>query len=112
MLNTLLNMRIGPLWTAYFPSGDECDDILIIREGWVTDGSYFNVAFWDGNHWVTPASYLLNGVRRQYLLETGQIIQKPVALKSIEQYPKICLFNAMIDLDEVVLPIESIKIPS
>ncbi|MEO0572910.1 MAG: hypothetical protein AAF039_14475, partial [Bacteroidota bacterium] len=39
----------------------DCDDILIVRKGWLTDSYYANIIFWDGTGWYTPSTYLLNG---------------------------------------------------
>ena len=43
----------------------DCDDILIIKNGMVTDSSYANVVFRDLNgNWVTPSTFLLPGTIR------------------------------------------------
>lgn len=39
---------------------DDCDEILIVRDGAITDTSYSNVAFFDGRKYVTPDTFLLN----------------------------------------------------
>ena len=54
---------------------DDCDEILIVRDGAITDTSYSNVAFFDGRKYVTPDTFLLNGMRRQYLLGTGVLTE-------------------------------------
>ena len=54
---------------------DDCDEILIVRDGAITDTSYSNVAFFDGRKYVTPDTFLLNGTRRQYLLGTGVLTE-------------------------------------
>ena len=46
-----------------------CDEILIYQNGRITDTSYSNVVFYDGNQYITPSTYLLNGTKRRYLLE-------------------------------------------
>ena len=40
-----------------------CDEILIYQNGRITDTSYSNVVFYDGNQYITPSTYLLNGTR-------------------------------------------------
>ena len=40
---------------------DDCDEILIVRDGAITDTSYSNVAFFDGRKYVTPDTFLLYG---------------------------------------------------
>ena len=39
-----------------------CDDILIVKNGMVTDSSICNIVFFDGQEWITPANPLLNAV--------------------------------------------------
>lgn len=76
---------------------EQCDDILIIKNGLVTDSSYCNIAFFDGAIWWTPATPLLKGVQRQFLLDQGIISARNIALTDITSFQKIKLFNAIID---------------
>ena len=39
----------------------ECDDVLIVKNGFVTDTSYSNIVFFDGSDYFTPDTFLLNG---------------------------------------------------
>ena len=48
-----------------------CDDILIVKQGLLTDTSIANIALSDGTHWYTPAHPLLKGTKRAALLEEG-----------------------------------------
>lgn len=84
------------------------DDILISMDGAITDGSYFNLAFWDGQVWLTPDTPLLDGVRRQSLLQRGKIIERPISVGDLEMFEKISFINAMLDLDELTLPTSNI----
>ncbi len=81
-----------------------CDEVLIVKDGFVTDTSYTNVAFYDGRRWVTPHTPLLAGTRRAHLLRQGRIAEAPVTPADILSYTHVALFNAMIDLGELVLP--------
>lgn len=83
---------------ALFDQRGDADEILIIKNGFVTDSFYANTAFWDGENWYTPTSYLLNGTRRQYLLETGQLHERKIRAEDISSFQSICLINAMMDL--------------
>lgn len=48
--------------------------MLIVRDGWVTDTSFTNVVFEDaGGGLYTPETCLLEGTRRQSLLDEGRI---------------------------------------
>ncbi|MBA1438079.1 MAG: aminotransferase class IV [Epsilonproteobacteria bacterium] len=80
-----------------FVQREGCDDILIVQEGYITDTSIANVAFYDGDHWLTPNKPLLRGTTRQRLLDEGKIIAKDIHYKEIKNFQKIALMNAMID---------------
>lgn len=73
-----------------------CDDVLIIKNGFITDTSYCNVALFDGKVWYTPDTNLLPGTQRAFLLDQHLIKQKSISLESLREYQKIRLFNAMI----------------
>ena len=86
------------------------DDILIIKNGFVTDSSYANVIFRepDGN-WVTPTSFLLPGTRRESLLKRGRINETNIGLSDISKYKAVKLINAMLDIsDTEEIPIKNI----
>ncbi len=79
----------------------DCDDILIIKKGMVTDSSYSNVVFRDLNgNWVTPSTYLLPGTRQASLLQMGQITETIIAYRDINKYTELKLINAMIGIDD------------
>lgn len=87
----------------------DCDDILIIKNGFITDTSYTNVCFQDENGWWTPSTPLLNGTMRQKLLEEGKIKECEIHPEDIFSFRKISLINAMIDLDSLSFSIREIK---
>jgi 4-amino-4-deoxychorismate lyase len=76
------------------------DDILIIKHGLVTDTSYANIVFWDGQRWVTPATPLLNGTKRSQLLQQQRIRPENITVQELKEFQYAKLINAMIDLDE------------
>jgi 4-amino-4-deoxychorismate lyase len=86
------------------------DDILIIKNGMVTDSSCANVIFREPDgHWVTPASYLLPGTRRASLLQSGQINETIIGYNDINKYTAVKLINAMLDIsDTEEIPIRNI----
>ena len=88
--------------TALFEQRQSSDDILIIKDGWITDSYYCNVAFWDGQHWWTPATPLLKGVQREYLMAQQIIQPRKIALENLPQYSHVKLFNAMIDWEDAI----------
>ncbi len=74
----------------------EVDDILIIKQGLITDTSIANVAFFDGEQWITPANPLLKGTTRERLLQENKIQTKMIDLKEIKKYSKMALMNALL----------------
>jgi 4-amino-4-deoxychorismate lyase len=86
----------------------EASDILIVKQNQVTDSSYANLLLWDGHRWITPTSFLLNGVMRQYLLDTGVIQEKMVSQKDLKSYSKVKLINAMVGMNGPEIDIEHI----
>ena len=87
---------------------DGCDEVLIVKNGLVTDTSFTNVAFFDGHKWLTPAQPLLNGTMRQWLLQRGQLTEAQITPASLASFQRIMLFNAMIGAHELELPITHI----
>lgn len=85
------------------------DDVLIIKNGYVTDTSSSNVCFLTGNTWVTPSSCLLKGTKREMLLSSGVVEKKVILEEDIYTFSHIILINAMLDLEmERAIPIENI----
>jgi 4-amino-4-deoxychorismate lyase len=73
-----------------------CDDILIVKNGLVTDSSYSNIIFYDGNKWVTPDTPLLKGTMRQMLLDAAEIKEQRITLQDIPSFKSFRLINAML----------------
>lgn len=80
---------------------EKADDIIIVKNGWLTDSWFANLAFWDGKKWYTPNTYLLNGVKRQFYLRYGLITEKSISPSDIKDFEKISLINAMLDLGDI-----------
>jgi 4-amino-4-deoxychorismate lyase len=92
-----------------FEQRGECDDILICKNGLITDTSIGNVAFYDGLSWHTPAKPLLCGTQRQYLLDNNMIMSNDISVDSIGEYKEVMIFNAMIPFGELRLKIGCIR---
>ena len=73
----------------------ECDDIIIVKEGLLTDTSIANIALFDGLHWYTPKTPLLRGTFRASLLSEKRLKTKDIDPKSLEKYTKFAIMNAM-----------------
>lgn len=97
----------GPLDDAFAERGD-CDDILIVKNGLITDSSYANVVFQKGENWFTPQSYLLPGTMRQFLLNTGLITEHMITEKNLKEFDRCKLINAMLGWDSPVIDVSNI----
>lgn len=75
-------------------------EIIIIRNGFVTDTSKANIIFEKEGRFVTPDTFLLNGTMRQYLLEAGKIVEARIRTEDISAYDTMYFINAMNPLSE------------
>ena len=85
-----------------------CDDIIIVRSGFVTDASYANLIFRKGEEWFTPATFLLAGTMRAYLLDSHQIKSTEIRVEDVVKYESCKLINAMLGMDAPEIPVSSI----
>ena len=89
---------------------ENCDDILVVKNGLVTDTSFTNVVFESDKGLFTPSTYLLPGTKRQTLLKERVIKEKVIRIEDIEDYRKLYLINAMMGIeDNISIPISSLK---
>ena len=86
----------------------DCDEIIIVKNGLITDTSFTNLALFDGNRWLTPKHPLLHGTKRAQLLEAGIIEEAELTLEDLRKAEKVSLFNAMIDFGELVIGIRRV----
>lgn len=85
------------------------DEILIVQDGFITDTSFSNLVFRNNTGLFTPSSYLLNGTKRQLLLQNGIIQEIAIAVGDLKKYEAVYLINALIDIeDEVCVAIADI----
>ena len=89
---------------------DSCDDILIIKDGQVTDTSYGNVAFLAHGKWYVPDRPLLQGTRRMNLISKSKVTPISIRTNDLHRYSHISVFNALIPLGKITIPVSSILI--
>jgi len=75
----------------------KADDIIIVKNSLITDTSIANLCFFDGIDWLTPKSPLLLGTCRQRLLDEHKIIPADIDYRSLKDFSKIAVMNAMTD---------------
>lgn len=92
-----------------FDQRGTCDDILIIKDGFITDTSYANVAFFDGSNWYTPSTPLLKGTKRQQLLDEGVIREAVIRQSDLSLFRECVVFNAMMDFEKArSIPVDQV----
>jgi len=86
---------------ALYALKGEADDILIVKNAYVSDTSIANIAFFKDGVWYTPKNPLLKGTTRARLLDEGVIVEEEITVDMLEKYSKVALFNAMIDFTQL-----------
>ena len=84
------------MFNTLLQKNSEVDDIIIEKEGYLTDTTIANLAFYDGSHWYTPKRPLLEGTMRAKLIHEGFLYKKEIKSSEISKYKKVALMNAMI----------------
>ena len=84
-----------------FEKRGTCDDIIIIKNGLITDSFAANLVFFDGKKWWTPDTPLLPGTQRARLLEAGRIAATRITQNDLCRYQKAGLINAMNTLENM-----------
>ncbi len=78
----------------------QTDDIIMVKNQQITDCTYANVIFFDGEKWITPANPLLKGTKRQKYIDEGTIFEDNIKICDLKKFVKARIINAMIDLHE------------
>ena len=88
----------------------DADDIVIVKNGLITDSSFANLLFYNGEHWLTPTFPLLKGTQRERLLEQEKIRVADIRPEDLHNFKKIRLINAMLRFEyEVDVLVENIE---
>ena len=97
------------LLQALYKQRDDADDILIVKNGCITDSFTANPVFYDGTYWWTPNTPLLPGTQRAHLIEKRKIKVCRITTAELPKYQKVGLINAMQDLENMpVVKMESV----
>ncbi|MCF6214316.1 MAG: aminotransferase class IV [Flavobacteriaceae bacterium] len=83
-------------------------DILIIKNGEITDLSHANIVFFTPkNEAFTPLNPLLKGTMRAYLLDQNLIKERIIETTDLHLFNRVKPINAMLDFDKT--PFISVK---
>jgi len=75
-------------------------EVIILKNGFVTDSSYSNLVFRSGKSWFTSDTPLLEGTCRARLLSEGKIESINIRKEDLSQFEAAKLINAMLDISE------------
>lgn len=87
---------------------ENADDVLIVKNGFITDTSYANIIFRKDWDWLTPSHCLLKGTMRESLLDAGLIRETIIDVDNYTQFKSFKLINSMLGMNGEEIPIESI----
>jgi 4-amino-4-deoxychorismate lyase len=93
---------------AAFGQRDSHDDILIVKNGKITDSSISNIAFRRDEKWFTPREPLLKGTMRQYLLERGALTEADITARDLLSFHGYKLINALLAFASDEYPVSNI----
>lgn len=94
-LNALLNAH------------NNVDEVIIEKEGYLSDTTVSNIAFYDGKQWFTPEKPLLEGTMRAKLIDEGMLQLSQIKKEDLARYTHVALINAMLGFK--ILTIHSIQ---
>jgi len=97
------------LLNAAFALRGDCDDVIMVKDGLLTDTSFTNIALFDGLHWITPLVPLIYGVNRTQLVREGLLTEKDINSADLVNFKRVSLFNAMNEFGSIELDILSIR---
>ena len=72
------------------------DEIIIEKAGYITDCTIANLAFYNGERWLTPETPLLKGTMREKLLDENFLLPAAIKKEDLPHYSHVALMNAMI----------------
>jgi len=72
------------------------NEIIIEKNGLLSDTSIANIAFYNGKEWLTPKKPLLKGTMRAKLLHKKLLIPKNIRKEDLKNFSHFALMNAMI----------------
>lgn len=79
----------------------ETDDVIIVKNGLITDSSFCNLIFEDAEgRKFTPKEALLKGTYREWLLEQGIVEETSIKKEDVYRYKFVYFVNAMRGIDD------------
>jgi 4-amino-4-deoxychorismate lyase len=92
---------------ALLETNNDVDEVIIEKNGLLTDTTLSNIAFFDGTKWFTPEKPLLEGTMRAKLIDEGFLQTKEIRQNELSDYSQVALINAMLGFK--ILNIDAIQ---
>ena len=92
---------------ALLETNSDVDEVIIEKNGLLTDTTLSNIAFFDGTKWFTPEKPLLEGTMRAKLIDEGFLQTKEIRQNELSDYSQVALINAMLGFK--ILNIDAIQ---
>jgi len=87
-----------------------CDDVIIVKNGLLTDAWSSNIVLLKSGQWYTPAHPLLLGTARAKLLSEGRITERDIEAAEIKTYEALKLINAMLPFgQQPLIPVSAVE---
>lgn len=83
------------IFTDLLVQKGSADEIMIIKNGFVTDCTIGNLIFQKNGEWFTPTTPLLQGTQRAKLLAEQKVSEREIRLQDIDKFEEIRLINAL-----------------
>ena len=83
----------------------KADEIIIVRDGKLTDTSIANIALLIKGSWLTPAAPLLQGTTRERLLEEKLLVRADITPDDLAKCQGFAVCNAMVGFQVISEPI-------
>ncbi len=77
------------------------DELILLKNGLVTDTTISNLAFFDGKEWLTPKYPLLKGTKREELLQKRLIKEANIHGYDLKYFKKMAMINAILGFYEI-----------
>lgn len=91
--------------TALLKQKKAADEVLIVKNGQLSDISYANVVLKIDDKLYTPKNCLLAGTRRQQLLAEGVVEERELTVEDLRRALSVHIVNAMLSLqDGIIVP--------
>lgn len=82
-----------------FDQKEEADEIIIVKKNKILDTSIANLVFFDGKSWITPASPLLRGTKRELLLRNKTMTEAEIYENDLKSFSRFIQINSMLCAD-------------